>query len=201
VKRADSRWSLLGLALTLSLASGCAGVQPVPEVFQQEVGDDGEFRIAPSDLLAIGVWKNPELGVEAPVLPDGYISVPLVGRVMADGLSTEDLEDLIAAELSEFITAPEVTVVVRQVNSKRASVLGGVLRNAPINLGIDTRILDSLAMAGGFTQFADRKRVQVIRSTAEGDVAFVFNYDAYIKGKAPGTNVRLAPGDVIVVPD
>lgn len=199
MKRVDSNHSLVAILLTGVLA--CAGVSEVPPAFIDSGIEESEYRIAPADVVSVSVWKNPELSTEVPVLPDGHISVPLVGRVLADGLSTEELGDLIASELGEYVTAPDVTVAVSQVNSKRVSVVGGVPRNGPVSLGVNTRILDALSMAGGFTAFADRKRVRVIRGTADGEQKFQFNYEAYVKGKAPGTNIRLNPGDIVVVPD
>jgi polysaccharide export outer membrane protein len=199
VKRVDPNRSLVVVLLAGALA--CAGVSEVPPAFVDKGLEEGEYRIAPADVVSVSVWRNPELSTEVPVLPDGHISVPLVGRVLADGLSTEELEDLISQEMGEYVTAPDVTVSVRQVNSKRVSVVGGVPRNGPVSLGVNTRVLDALSMAGGFSSFADRKRVKVIRGTPEGEQEFQFNYDAYVKGKAPGTNIRLHPGDIVVVPD
>jgi len=199
VKRVDPNHGLIAVLLTGVLA--CAGVSEVPPAFIDTGIEESEYRIAPADVVSVSVWKNPELSTELPVLPDGHISVPLVGRVLADGLTTEELGDLIASELGEYVTAPDVTVAVSQVNSKRVSMMGGVNRSGPVSLGVNTRVLDALAMAGGFSSFADKKRVRVIRGTPEGDEEFQFNYDAFVKGKAPGTNVRLHPGDIVVVPD
>lgn len=201
MKRVDSHCIFRVALIAGVLALGCAGVSEVPPAFVDRDIEEGEFRLAPADVVSVTVWKNPELSTEAPVLPDGHITVPLVGRVLADGLSTEELQDLISQEMGEYVTAPDVTVVVRGVNSKRVSVIGEVPRNGPVSLGVNTRILDALSMAGGFTNFADKKRVKVIRGTDEGEQEFRFNYDAYVKGKAPGTNIRLIPGDIVVVPD
>ncbi|MGI9431411.1 MAG: polysaccharide biosynthesis/export family protein [Myxococcota bacterium] len=199
MKRVDSNHGLIAVLLTGVLA--CAGVSEVPPAFIDEGVEVTEYRIGAADVVSVSVWKNPELSTEVPVLPDGHISVPLVGRILADGLTTEELGDLISSELGEYVTAPDVTVVVRQVNSKRASMMGGVNRSGPVSLGVNTSVLDALAMAGGFSSFADKKRVKVIRGTPEGDEEFQFNYEAFVKGKAPGTNVRLHPGDIVVVPD
>ena len=187
--------------LVLALAWSACQAPPVPPEFQQEAVEAEPYRIGASDVLLIRVWKNQEITVNAPVLPDGKISVPLAGEVVAVGLTTEELEDVISGHLEEYITAPEVSVVVMDVRSKRVSVLGEVARNGPVSLAPKARLVDALSQAGGFGPFANRKKVKLIRRTENGDVEFTFNYDAYVKGKAPGTNVVLRPDDIIVVPD
>lgn len=189
---------IVGFALS---AMACAGPGPLPSEFTETHLDEVDYRIAPADIVSIRVWKNPELSVEAPILPDGTITVPLVGQVRAKGLTAGEMEDLIAAELEEFVTAPEVSVIVKQVNSLRASVVGEVSRPGPVGLTTDLRVMDALAVVGGFSPFANKRKVRVIRPVGEGEVEFVFDYEAFISGKAPGRNVRLQHGDVIVVPD
>jgi polysaccharide export outer membrane protein len=91
--------------------------------------------------------------------------------------------------------------MVLRVNSQRVSVVGEVNRNGLVDIGTDTRVVEAISYAGGFTAFANKKRVRIIRKTENGEVEMRFDYDRYVAGKAPGTNVRLQPGDVIVVPD
>ncbi len=195
-------------ALGLGLALGCA-TKPVPPEFRDEAVEQSEYRVGAADLVLVRVWKSPEASVEAPVLPDGTLTVPLAGVIAAQGLTTAELEDAIAERLAEYITAPEVSVIVQQINSKRASVVGEVQRPGFVGVGANTRVVEALSNAGGFTAFADRTHVKIIRSTENGEKEFNFNYDAYVGAgwyglvgkKAPGTNVRLQPGDVVVVPD
>lgn len=192
---------LLSLLLTASTGAMCAGT-PAPEQGSTwRPVRKSAYRIGPADLLLVRVWKNPELTVEAPVRPDGKISVPLLGEVQAEGLTTEELEALLFEKWSEYVADPEVTVVVRQIQSKNAYVLGEVVRSGPITLQTDLRVLDALSVAGGFTAFADKRDVKVIRQTPEGEIEFLFDYEDYVDGKAPGTNILLQPGDTIVVPD
>ena len=190
-------WLLPFLALFL----GCAGSPSPTGVFVQDAPEDGTYRIAPADVLDVRVWKNPELSVQAPVLPDGTVTVPLLGAVLASGLTTSEFEDLVEAELAEFISTAEVSVVVREVRGKRVSVVGEVSRPGPVILGADMYLVDALSQAGGFTAFADRKRVRLIREVDSVQHQFRFNYDAFVKGDAPDTNVKLWPGDVVVVSD
>jgi polysaccharide export outer membrane protein len=200
-----SRRQALGIAAALAsglVAALACSPGPIPPAFQEETVEETEYRIAPADLLSVRVWKNPELSIEsAPVLPDGTLTVPLAGTVSAKGLTSSELEDVIAAKLSEYITAPEVAVIVTQVNSKRVSVIGEVNRNGPQMLSVNARVVDALSNAGGFTSYANRRKVKIIRLTPEGEIEYRFNYDAFEAGRAPGTNVRLEAGDVVVVPD
>lgn len=196
------RGALCAALLAAAAGAAACGPQPVPPAFQEQAVEETEYRIAPADLLSVRVWKNLELSVEsAPVLPDGSYTVPLAGTVSAKGLTAAELEDVIAERLSEYISAPEVSVIVIQVNSKRVSVVGEVLRNGPQMLAVNSRVVDAIAAAGGFTNYANRRKVKIIRHTTDGDVEYRFNYNAYAAGNAPDSNVRLQPGDVVVVPD
>jgi polysaccharide biosynthesis/export protein len=189
-----------GLTAWLALALACAS-GPVPTEFQDEAIKAEVFRIQAADVLVIHVWKNPELSVEAPVLPDGTISVPLAGAIPAAGLTTGELEDALAHKYGEYITAPEVSVTVSEVNSQRVSVVGEVSRQGWINLYTDTRVVEAISSAGGFTAFANRRKVKIMRRLEGREIDYTFNYEAFIHGDAPGTNVRLQPGDIVLVSD
>jgi polysaccharide biosynthesis/export protein len=196
-----SRAAVVAAAFAAWTALVACGPPKVPPAFQDDAVEETEYRIAPADVLTVRVWKNPELSVEAPVLPDGTLTVPLAGSVTAKGLTTAELEDVVTQRLADYITAPAVSVIVSQVNSKRVAVVGEVNRGGSQTLAMNARVVDALSQAGGFTAFANRKKVRIIRRTPDGEISFRFNYDAYQAGHAPGTNVRLQPGDVIVVPD
>jgi len=160
------------------------------------------YLIGVTDVLIINVWKNPELSVEVPVRPDGMISVPLIDDVQAEGLMPQELKEVIARELEEFVTAPDVTIVVSQMNSRFVSVVGEVRQDTRILLTREMRVLEAIAHVGGFSTFADKSDVRIVRRRPDGaEVEYRFNYNAYIKGKAPGTNIVLRPGDTIIVPD
>ena len=163
--------------------------------------EKAEYVLGAGDMLLIRVWKNPELSVQGPVRPDGKISVPLLDDVQAEGLTTLELKEVLTRDLSEFVANPDVTVVVEAIGSKHVFVIGEVARSGPVPLGKDVRVLDAISTAGGFGPFADKKRVRIIRRSGSGEVEYRFNYDAYVAGKAPGTNLLLVPGDTIVVPD
>jgi polysaccharide export outer membrane protein len=191
-------WALAVFALGFAACAGDARSAAPPEVGNSVASP---YVIGAADQLSIRVWKNPELSVDVPVRPDGKISVPLLDDVQAAGLTTEELKELITRELEEFVASPDVTIVVTNTASKRVFMLGAVARNAPVALNSDTRITDAIAAAGGFNTFANKKKVRVIRREGTEEQEFWFNYDAYVKGKAPGTNILLRPGDTVVVPD
>jgi polysaccharide export outer membrane protein len=137
-----------------------------------------------------------------PVRPDGKISVPLLDDVQAEGLTPTELKEILTREFAEYITSPNVTVIVIQMNSRFVSVLGEVNREGRVPLSRNLRVLEAIAFSGGFSAFADKDNIRIVRRTADGSEAeYRFDYDAYRKGKAPGTNIILVAGDTIIVPD
>ena len=154
------------------------------------------------DVLQISVWKNEELNVRVPVRADGKISVPLVDDVQAEGLQAMEIKEVLTRELSEFISAPDVTVVVLEMNSRYVNVIGAVPRSGQIPLVNDLRVLEAIATMGGFALFANTGDIRIVRRQSDGsEVEYRFDYDAYIKGQAPGTNIVLRSGDTIIVPE
>lgn len=159
------------------------------------------FVIGNDDLLAINVWKEPDLSRSIPVRLDGRISLPLVGELQAAGRTPLQLEQDIASKLHKFIAEPEVTVMVQQTNSEKFNILGQVVRPGSYSLTVATTVLDAIAAAGGFRDFAKQKGVYVLRQNPNGvESRIAFNYKEVIKGKNPEQNVKLEPRDTIVVP-
>jgi polysaccharide export outer membrane protein len=181
---------------------GCGARAPSPPPPDPTPMDRDAYVIGVTDVLQISVWKNPELTVTVPVRSDGKISFPLVDDVQAEGLKVMELKEILSRELEEYITAPDVTVVVVEMNSRFVSILGEVMQNARIPLTRDLRVLEAIALAGGFKPFADKGDIRIVRRASSGEeVEFRFDYNAYIKGKAPGTNIVLKNGDTIIVHD
>jgi polysaccharide export outer membrane protein len=164
--------------------------------------DRETYRIGVTDVLQISVWKNPELAVVVPVRSDGKISFPLLDDVQAEGLMVMELKAILTRELAEFITAPDVTVIVGEMNSQFVSIMGAVPRSTRIPLTRELRVLEAIATAGGFNTFSDKKNIRIVRRGPGGEeIEFRFDYNAYIKGKAPGTNIVLQHGDMVIVPE
>jgi polysaccharide biosynthesis/export protein len=162
---------------------------------------DSTFIIGNDDMLAISVWKEPELTKSVPVRSDGKISMPLMGEIQAAGRTPLQLEVEISNKLKSYITAPEVTVIVEQINSKKFNILGQISKPGAYPLGLPLTIMDAIALAGGFRDFAKTKDVYILRQRADGtEYRIPFNYKAFIKGKDPAQNVRIEPKDTIIVP-
>jgi len=162
---------------------------------------DTTYIIGNDDVLAISVWKEPDLSKQIPVRSDGRISLPLVGEVQAEGRTPPQLEQEITAKLKSYITNPQVTVIVQQINSQKFNILGQVNKPGSYPLTTGTTIVDAIATAGGFRDFAKKKSIYVLReSPGTGQIRLPFNYDKFIKGKDPSQNIQLKPHDTIFVP-
>lgn len=161
---------------------------------------DPNYVIGAQDVLDISVWKEPELTRTVPVRPDGKISLPLLNDVQAAGLTPTQLATQITESLKKFVTAPQVTVIVTQINSQRIYILGEVLRAGAYPLLPGMTVLQGLSSAGGFTQFANVKKIYVLRQENGKQQKLPFNYKNVIGGKNPEENVVVKAGDTIVVP-
>jgi polysaccharide export outer membrane protein len=158
-----------------------------------------DYVIGPGDVLQVTVWKNETLSRVVPVRPDGKISMPLLHDVQAAGLTAMQLRDKVATALAEYLPNPEVSVSVNEVRSLRISVLGEVQKPGVLELRGQTTILEAIAMAGGFRDFASPSKIMVIRNDERGQTTRLrFNYNRATMGDEP--NLTLRPGDVVVVP-
>lgn len=162
---------------------------------------DDTYVIGADDVLAINVWKEPEVSRSVPVRSDGKISLPLVGELQAAGRTPRQLEEGIKQRLQNYISEPEVTVIVQDSKSQKINILGMVSRPGTYFLAGSTTVLDGIAMAGGFKDFAKQKSIYVLRKSPDGtQKRMAFNYKDVIKGKNPEQNIGLQAGDTVVVP-
>lgn len=179
--------------------------------FQQEVQYKGtavpptEFLIGPEDVLVVTVWRNQELSKEVIVRPDGKISLPLLGDIMAAGLTAQALSKQVADGLVDFMSTPTVSVQVKEINSYHIFAVGEVGRPGKIVLKSFTSVLQGISYAGGFTLYASRNNVHVLRNVKNGQgettqVMIPVPYQDIVKGKNLEANIILKAGDVIVVP-
>jgi polysaccharide export outer membrane protein len=172
-----------------------------PETSASSKPHDENFVIGNDDVLAISVWNEPNMTKAVPVRSDGKISLPLVGEMQAAGRTPMQLELDITEKLKNFITAPQVNVIVQQVNSRKFNILGEVGRPGSYPLTTSSTIMDAIALAGGFKDFAKKSNVYVLRKGRDGSESHLkFNYKDFIKGKNPDQNVKLEPNDTIIVP-
>lgn len=200
MNRVRKNFRLGALIALVVFGLGCAGTgaPPPPE---PPPGEREAYVIGIPDLLKIVVWRNPDLSVNVPVRRDGKISVPLVDDVQAEGLTPEQLKEVLTEQLAEFVTAPDVTVIVEETRSHTVTVVGAVARSGQIPLTRQMRVLEAIATMGGFNAWARKDRVKVIRDVDGQTVEYVFNYGAYSAGKAKESNLLLQPGDTVVVPE
>lgn len=198
------RLSLLGLLLfaSFTFAQGAPAQKPnmsvLPPVSASPV--DADYKIGPQDVLRIDVWKEPDISRVIPVRPDGKISVPLLNDVQASGLTAMELAASLRESLSKYLTNPQVTVTVNEINSRRVYITGEVIHPGTFPLLPNMTVLQALSGAGGFTQFARLKNIYVLRTEGGKQVKHPFNYKEVVKGKLADQNIFLLPGDVIVVP-
>ena len=162
--------------------------------------EDPSYKIGAQDVLRIDVWREDQLTRTVPVRPDGKITLPLLNDVQAAGLTPMELASAIREELKKFITNPQVTVSVTEINSRRIYVNGEVNKSGAYQLLPHMTVLQALSGSGGFTAFARIKNIYVLRNENGKPVRIPFNYKDAIKGKNPEQNIELQPGDVVVVP-
>lgn len=205
--------STLMLLLSVAISTGTALGQETPQPTTPPTTDAGipdqrlssnfpgvvdpsSYKIGPEDVIQIRVWREPELSVQQSVRPDGKITLPLIGDVNANETTPKDLSATIGTKLKEFINNPSVMVTVEQVRSKKYTITGEIGRPGSYPLLTTTTVLDALTNSGGFRDFANKKKITVIR----GDERFRFNYNEVIEGKNMEQNIELRNGDLIVVP-
>jgi polysaccharide export outer membrane protein len=195
------------LVAALSIAiplTGAAGAQQAATPAAAGAPPQGvaleAFKIGPEDVLAISVWKNEAMSRTVPVRPDGKISLPLLDDVDAAGLTPMQLRDVLAKRLAEYIPNPEVSVIVTDVKSYKVSVMGEVAHPGRVELKSWTTVLDILALSGGFTQFAARSKIVILRPNGKGMERIPFNYNKVVSSGGEQENVYLQPGDIVLVP-
>jgi polysaccharide export outer membrane protein len=192
-----------GLVILLILLSACASrpaTDPPPDPAPGAAEEP--YTIGVQDVLRVNVWQQEGANVDVPVRPDGMITVPLIGDVQARGKTAQQLQQEISKRLAKHVVSPEVTVIVLQMNSRFVTVVGRVQQTARVPMTQDLRIVEAIALAGGFDPFADTDNIRIVRRLPDGkEVEYRFDYEAYMDGKAPNTNFLLKSGDVIYVPD
>ena len=190
------------LSMCLLLVAGCFTPAVSPKAYEAPSG----FLLGPEDELEITVWGNKDLTRITAVRPDGLISMPIIGDVQAAGLTADALAQRIADRLKQYLaTTPSVSVSVKELNSYSIYVLGEVTKPGKFQLKSYVTVLQAISMAGGFTDYAKKNKLQILRVTENGDhkrqeVRIPIRYDDVVAGRGEPGNIVLHSGDTVVVP-
>ncbi|PYQ10350.1 MAG: sugar ABC transporter substrate-binding protein [Acidobacteria bacterium] len=189
-----------GLIVGAWLTVSTPGATPPSSAKEQEAQPNNDYRIGVGDVLNIQVWKETDLTRSVPVRPDGKISFPLLDDLQAAGLTPLELKSVLSERLKQYLSEPRVTVVVEEVNSYKVYVMGEVVTQGALILKNKTTLLQVISLAGGFTPYAKKSDIVVIRNNGKRDQRISLSYERILSGKSPEQNLILEPGDTVVVP-
>ena len=158
------------------------------------------YVIGPEDVLGINFWREKDLSTDVIVRPDGRITLPLLNEFEAAGLTPEALREKISAAADKYIQDPNLTIIVKQINSRRVYITGNVNKPGSYNLMAPTTVVQLLSMAGGLQEYADKKNIVVMRTENGKPASYRFNYKEVIDRKNLQQNIELKPGDTVIVP-
>jgi polysaccharide export outer membrane protein len=167
---------------------------------KKEVVSDPSYVIGPMDILEIQVWKEPDFSRQVLVRPDGKITLPLVGDIPASGMNTMGLKALLSEKLENFVSNPEVTVIVLESRSKNFYIIGKINRPGTYPLNPNMTVLQAISVAGGLAEWADKDSIRIIRKSGGKDEILPFDYDKVISGERLEQNILLKPNDTIIIP-
>ncbi|HZE89729.1 MAG TPA: polysaccharide biosynthesis/export family protein [Verrucomicrobiae bacterium] len=212
-RRTMTRFSPRGQILVLAVIAAevilqgrafCAGEaaasRPAAPAAQDKVRERGDYQIGAEDVLDIAVWNNTAISRTVPVRPDGMISLPLLNDVQAAGLTPMELRDVLVRKLTDYMPAPEVSVIVREVHSCKITVMGEVKNPGRYEIRSHATVLDAIEQAGGFTDFAVRSRLAILRPDGRTLLRIPIKYKQAVSGSSDEERIALKPGDTIVVP-
>lgn len=198
-------WVLMPMLTALLVACSGVPVQSGPPPTPNEFAMDKSYRIGVGDELEVQVWRNAELSTKVPVRPDGKISTPLVGDIVAAGLTTQELAQAITAKLSGYVRNPEVTVIVTNPVSadflRRVRVTGAVRNPLSVTYRQGMTVLDLVLQAGGLTEFAAPSKARLYRTVDGQTKIYAVDLDAILQKGDLSTNYPLYPSDVVTVPE
>lgn len=159
-----------------------------------------DYVIGPDDVLAVIFWREKDLSTDVVVRPDGRISIPVIQDIEAAGMTPEQLRERLTKQAERYVEEPNVTVVVKQINSRRVFITGMVTKPGPYNLNAPMSVLQLISTAGGLLEYADAKNIMVMRTENGAPTSFKFNYREIAEGKNLKQNIMLKPGDTVIVP-
>jgi polysaccharide export outer membrane protein len=160
-----------------------------------------DYVVGPEDVLGVVFYRETEISGDVTVRPDGAITLPLIGEMKAAGMKPDSLRDAIQNAAGKYLTEPNVSVIVRQINSRKVFITGGVTNSGAHPLVGPRTVLQLITLAGGVTEYADSENITIIRTENGKTRSFRFNYKEVSRGKKLEQNILLQPGDQVVVPD
>jgi polysaccharide export outer membrane protein len=163
--------------------------------------DSDSYIIGPEDVLYIYVWKEENLSRSVPVRMDGMISIPLVDDIKAAGMTPLQLKEVLLTKLREFVETPDVTIIVTEANSYRVYVQGEVKTPGVFKLRSETTLVQLIVMAGGFTDWANQKKITIMRKEGGKDSRIMVNYKKIIEGDEGAKDITLKSGDIVIIPN
>ena len=190
-----------GTALAQSTQAQQPPAAARPAVPGTVVATDPGYTIGPEDVLGVLFWRDADMSGDVVVRPDGMITLPLLRDVKAAGFTPDELADRIQKAAREYVTDASVTVVVRQMNSRKVFITGEVARPGAYPLTSTMTVMQLIAVAGGLTEFADSKKISIMRLEGGQTKTFTFHYNDVAQGKRRQENLVLKPGDTVVVPE
>lgn len=164
------------------------------------MAEEKAYHIAPGDVLEISVWKDTNLSRQLVVPPDGIIAFPLIASIKVTNLTVDDLRKIVTKKLAEFVPEATVTIMLVEINSLKAFVIGKVNRPGEFEINMETNVMQILAKAGGLNPFASRGSIKILRQDDNKTIKLPFNYGQVEKGVKLEQNIILRAGDVVVVP-
>jgi polysaccharide export outer membrane protein len=195
---------IAGMVLILGLVANSQEGKELPLEKQPQsewMRDPESYVIGPEDVLYIHVWKEEALSRTVPVRMDGKISLPLINDVQASGFTANQLKEVLTSKLREFVENPNASVIVIEANSFKVYVSGQVRSPGVVRLRSETSLLQFIPMVGGFTEWANQKKILIIRRENGKEKRITVNYKKIVSGKDPDSNIMLKAGDTIIVPE
>ena len=194
-------------AVAVLLVASSAAAQPSPSVAPPpgaaktaETSVPSDYVIGAEDIVGVVFWRDADMSADVTVRPDGMITLPLLGDLRAGGLTPDGLRDAVKKEASKIMEDPNVTIVIKTINSRKVFISGQVTTAGAYPLASPRTVLQLIALAGGLTEYADAKNIRIIRTEQGRTTSLKFNYKEVSRGINLDQNIQLKPGDSVIVP-
>ena len=188
------------LAVILSFLLLACATTPTKTQESESVASSRQYTLGSEDVIEVSVWKEEDFSKVVLIRPDGRISLPLIGDIQAAGLTAEKLTENIKKALGDYVDSPTVSVIVQQINSLKIFIQGEVASPGVLELRSNTTLLQAISLAGGFTEWAKKDKIAILRRSGDKEIRIPVDYEKILSGKDPSQNILLKRGDTIIVP-